>query len=163
MNGFLATRDAPPERVNSLLLPLAGLQLLVPVTAVAEVVAGDYPLEADTREIPGFQGWIHWREQRIPLLCFEHALGRSNPSPVPENRLAVLNAIGDAADIGYFALRLAGYPSPLHVTAETPLEAMTEAPGESDDFLFMMANIDGRDVSVPDLLALERRCIAPLL
>ncbi|GIX30926.1 MAG: chemotaxis protein [Porticoccaceae bacterium] len=137
-----------PDRVACLSLPLAETTLLVPVTAVAEVtthgtVAG--PAE-------GFcYGTFDWRTLRIPLISFEAFAGRPRPDLSGEGRVAVVNAVGAAAGVGFYGLRLQGLPSPLQVG-----EADCRGARKPDVRGVVAAlSLAGRECWLPDLEALE--------
>jgi chemosensory pili system protein ChpC len=156
MTDIVADKPVLPERVNSLVLPLADMELLVPVTAIAEVVAGNYPREPGEQETSWCYGWITWRDQHIPLISFEAMMDHPRPEPQNHSRIAVFNAVGDFASTGFFAMLLSDYPSPLAITEENALTPITDEGPASG--LLMMGNIAGRDLSVPDLALVERLC-----
>src|SRR5690554_242132 len=101
MNQCEQLGDALPERISCLALNLARDKLLVPVTAVAEVINTRVRVE-DTVADGALYGWIHWRDQRIPLLSLDVLLGGARPPLGTENRLLVLNAIGALAETGFY-------------------------------------------------------------
>ena len=144
-------------RVNSLLLPTAVTGLLLPMTAVAEVLtcnALDFPADPSS---PWLYGWITWREQSIPLISWESITGgeapalKSNSGPV-----AVINAIGPAAHLGFIGLRLEHFPRPVHVEDKDLLDSTgTEA---QEAGVLMRASLDGVPAVVPELSLIERCC-----
>jgi chemosensory pili system protein ChpC len=148
------TLDTLPTRVSCLVLTLADRKLLVPITAVAEVVTTQQqPSGGDG----GFcHGWIDWREQRIPLVSFEAACGGA-PAPLGAfYRIAVFNAIDDAADLGFYALPVGAIPQSLQVVPQTVL-----VPEDSADGLLAMEAVVGEHRAwVPRLDRLETRVAA---
>lgn len=158
MNTAVADVSRTADQVGSLLLPLAGNQLLVPITAVAEVVAGIESVEPPRSGEPWLYGWVQWREQRIPLLSFEALAGGERPPFSNGDRIAVCNAVGAAADLGFFGLRLDDYPSPVQITAESGL-AFAAGHGDGSPLL-MSATLADAEVSVPNLESLETLCAA---
>lgn len=77
MSQAVATRDEASEVLTALLIPLADRQLLLPNTAVAELIAYRSPITSDGMP-DWFLGQIAWRDLSLPLLSFELASGGRN-------------------------------------------------------------------------------------
>ncbi len=149
--------DKAVERVNSLLLPTATKGLLMPMTAVAEVVACRVSESRRDPNAPWFYGWITWREQQIPLLSWESATGGEAPDlPLTSGPVAVINAIGPAAHLGFIALRLESYPRPVHVAKEDLLDLSGAEIRETG--VLMQAIVDGIPAVVPEMSLMEQCC-----
>lgn len=151
MNQPAETLDTLPTRVSCLVLTLTDRKLLVPITAVAEVITTEQqPVGGDG----GFcHGWIDWREQRIPLVSFEAACGQAPVSLGHLNRIAVFNAIDAAADLGFYAMPVAAIPQSLQVVSQTVL-----VPEASNDGLLAMEAVVGEHRAwVPRLDRIETR------
>lgn len=147
--------DILPTRTSCLVLSLADRKLLVPSTAVAEVLFSSEPPQAGDSELS--YGWVSWRDQRIPLISIEVALGSARPALGDSYRMAVFNTIGAAVDTGFFAARLDAIPQSVQVSAQTVLVA-DESPDKSG---LLMESVVGDDrVWVPDLEAVERQIAA---
>lgn len=147
---------AEVELVNALLLPLVYSPLLVPMSAVAEVANADLPLTPLTEENECLYGWISWRDQHIPLLSFDSIAGTPRPALSSASRIAILNAVGVAAESGFYALVLQGYPRPVKMSSAEDNQAPTslqEVPGA----LFKVT-ISGEEAIVPDFDYLEAIC-----
>lgn len=152
MNQAAPDKDSLPDRISCLLLGLESGKLLVPITAVAEVINTQVAVVNAVAE--GFlYGWIEWRDQNIPLVSLEAMAGSSRPSLAIENRLVILNAIGDGAERGFYAALLKSLPTPVHVDKETLAEG---EPG-LDSLALAQCHIGGESVTIPDLLAVESR------
>lgn len=151
MNQTALEQEALPDRVACLVATLSDRKLLLPITAVAEVINTVTMPEAG-QDNSALYGWIRWREQRIPLLSFEAALGGDKPALKFENRMAVLNGIGDARDIGYYAILLQGLPKPVQVNAETIRE---DESSDNDQFTLAQAAVGEDRVVIPNLMAVE--------
>lgn len=152
MNQVVEKAELLPDRISCLVLPLVGQRLLVPLTAIAEVVStGSSPVGGNSDGL--FYGWINWREQRIPLISLEVLNGDGRPPLAEFNRIAVFNAVGDLASLGFYGIRLDAIPQPVHVTAQTVL-------AQSDDkqILRMMDAVVGdQQVWLPDMDAVETK------
>lgn len=152
MNQATPENDALPDRISCLLLGLESGKLLVPITAVAEVINTQ---AAVTRtEAEGFlYGWIPWREQNIPLVSLEALAGGPRPSLAIENRMVILNAIGDGAERGFYAALLKNLPTPVQVDRDTLAGG---EPGQGP-LALAQCQIGGERVTIPDLLSVESR------
>ncbi len=149
MSQAVATRDEASEVLTALLIPLADRQLLLPNTAVAELIAYRPPITSDGMP-DWFLGQIAWRDLSLPLLSFELASGGSQP-PREDVRVAVLNAIGGRPLLKFIALLVQGIPHAQKVSSDLPRADLALAPLELD------AVQPGEQVArIPDLLALEQ-------
>lgn len=146
-----AATETSVDRVSGLVLTLSDRRLLVPITAVAEVVNSVAVIREEGVDGEPLYGWIDWREERIPLLSFEALAGAERPALDSGSRMVVLNAIHDVAELGFYALLLRALPHPLQVTPETRLR-------ECGDALLTMETPDEDGVvSIPDFVGLEAR------
>jgi len=148
------------SQINSLLLPIEGDNLVLPMAAVAEVTAAQLPAGSQEGGEPWLYGWIDWRGGAIPVISFEAVTGGERPSPGPGAcPIAVVNAIGDAVDRGFIGLRLKQYPRPVRIGPENFAE---DDAADSDAGL--IAIIDGATARVPDMALVERVCagLAPV-
>lgn len=146
-----AATETSVDRVSGLVLTLSDRRVLVPITAVAEVVDSVAAIREGRADGGALYGWIDWREERIPLLSFEALAGAERPALDSGSRMVVLNAIHDAAETGFYALLLRALPHPLQVTPETRLR-------ERDDDLVLMETPDDEGaIAIPDFAALESR------
>ena len=151
MNQTASTMDTAPDRVACLIASLTDSKLLLPITAVAEVInTVIMPETGDDKT--ALYGWINWRNQNIPLISFENAMGGERPELKLENRMAVLNAVGDASGLGFYAILLQSLPTPVQVNPET----MREEKGKTPKLVLTEAVIGEEKVSVPDLMAVEK-------
>jgi len=149
MNQNAQVMQAMPERISCLLLSLENRKLLVPVTAVAEVINSALAVEGTRAEGPLY-GWIEWRDQRIPLLSLEALTGGARPPLGGYNRVLILNAIGAMAEVGFYAIILQGLPTPAHVTPE----ALTND-GGADQMLMAECDLGQERGFIPDFGQLE--------
>lgn len=141
--------DILPTRTSCLVLSLVDRKLLVPSTAVAEVLLSSEPPRGGDNGL--CYGWVNWRDQHIPLISFEVALGSRCPALAGTYRIAVFNAIGAAKDKGFFAARLDAIPQSVQISAQTVLVAQESAQGG----LLMEAVVGDDRVWVPSLEAVE--------
>jgi len=150
MNQTARKTDSLPDRVACLLAPLSDRKLLLPITAVAEVINTVTMPEAG-RDGTAFYGWITWRDQRIPLVSFEAALGGDKPQLKLENRMAILNAIGEASGLGFYAILLQGLPTPVQVNSDS----LRSSDDTAQKLVLMNVLVGDEKATVADLLAVE--------
>jgi len=105
-----------PTRLNGLLLSLTDRTLVLPNTAVAEVIR--YPGKPEPYD--NAQDWllgrIDWRGLKLPLISFE-TLSCAAP-PAQGAQMAVLNLSHLRATIKFCALLLQRFPRPITLSAE---------------------------------------------
>ena len=139
--------------LTGLLLTLTDRTLLVPNTAVAELIAWQ---EVDS--IPGgvqrdgLIGRITWRGMQLPLLSFEVLAGGDAPDVTADTQIAIFNALDPSVGLSFFAVPLQGIPSSIQVDNELQSDSQASLrKGELQDVL-----LDGQQVYIPDLEGLEK-------
>ncbi len=149
-------RDAAAE-VRSLLIPLDGEYLLVPNSAVAEILT-----QRETRTVPEapawFSGMLSWRNQTVPVISFEAISGRQTPAISPRTRLAVFNTVGaNPAYLRFYAIQTQGFPSLINIDSSSiaPLGGSEDIP----DAVACKVLVAGRPASIPNLDYLEGRLV----
>lgn len=100
--------------VRSQLLPLTGMNLVLPNTSIAEVIS--LPTIEPIKNSPDWLlGIASWRGVHIPIISFE----RANKVRVDENskmtRIAVLNSTGSSQDLPFYGVITQGIPKLLAV------------------------------------------------
>jgi chemosensory pili system protein ChpC len=141
-----------PREIRCVLIPSAGVRLLLPNAAVAEVItlAGVEPVEQGPEWLRGF---IEWRGWRIPLVSFDHVARPDPEAPVQAPRVAVLKAVGQHPELPYLAVMTHGFPRLTTLNAELLLPTH-----DGHDLPFgVRARVLVRDDTaiIPDLEALE--------
>ncbi|QEY59942.1 chemotaxis protein CheW [Pseudomonas sp. C27(2019)] len=146
-----AVVDQSAAQLTGLLLTLSDRLLLLPNTAVAELVAYRHVQPAENS--PNWLlGQISWRDLNLPLLSFEAA--SSDATVVTERaRVVIVNAIGGRPKFRYFGLLIQGIPRSTRID-ESLLSEQDETllPLELD-----AVNIEGEIAKIPDLIALEQK------
>ena len=141
-----------PREIRCVLIPSAGVRLLLPNAAVAEVItlAGVEPVD-DAPE--WLVGRIAWRGWRIPLVSFDHVAALAGEVPGQATRVAVLKALGNRPEMPYIAVLTHGFPRLTTLNAELLLPTH-----DGHDLPFgVRARVLVRDDTaiVPDLEQLE--------
>lgn len=143
--------DQAVAQLTGLILTLSDRLLLLPNTAVAELVAFRH-LQPAENSPSWLLGQIAWRDLSLPLLSFEAA--SSNTLPTLEHaRVVIINAIGDRPKFRFFALLITGIPRSVRID-----KTLQRIPGEPLEALELeVVNIDGEVAKIPDLVALEQK------
>ncbi len=147
-----AVVDQTASQLTGLLLTLSDRLLVLPNTAVAELVAYRHVQAAEGSSPRWLLGQISWRDLNLPLLSFESA---SNDAAVitERARVVIINAIGGRPKFRFFALLIQGIPRSVRIEADLLSEqAETLLPLELD-----AVRIDGEIAKIPDFIALEQK------
>ncbi len=139
-------------KLGALLVPLRTIRLLLPSTAVAEVVdrAELRPLD---NELVGVLGHASWRGRELPVIDFEAAALGESAVVAQRIRLLVMKAQARRARARLYALAIAGLPRLLHLEPDNAA-VLSPAP-ESHELVLAELTLDGVAVAVPDLAQLE--------
>lgn len=150
MTQVVATEQTAAQ-ITGLLLTLSDRLLLLPNTAVAELVA--YRNVQPAENSPNWLlGQIAWRDLSLPLLSFEAAASDA-PVNLDNARVVIINAIGGRVNFRFFALLIKGIPRSVRIDhslqrlADEPLQAL-----ELD-----AVSIEGEVAKIPDLAGLEQK------
>ncbi len=138
------------DAIPSLLLPLTGLELMLPNAAVAEIV----PYAVSTL-VPHAPPWCHglmqWRARMLPVVDVQAIEQPGEATEPPRARVAVLNRTDDSPTQGPYAVALSGAPRLVHVTREElKLDESQGAPG-----MTVRAHWRQSPVAIPDLDQLQ--------
>lgn len=142
--------------VRCLLMPFNGFSVLIPNTAVAEVIAYDAPRGIE--QAPAWlKGFISWRGRNVPVVSMENLLGTNEVTPTSQARLIIFNTLGEGKVVPFVAMIAQGIPR-LHALKE---ENLHYVPGERKQETGVLARliVDGVSVVVPDLERLEKMLI----
>lgn len=154
--GTLRVQPGVQTAIDSLLVPLEDQLLLIPMTAIAEVIACEGQQQETGEHSPWLYGYISWRNLTVPLISFEGVTGGERPELQLISKVAIVNAVGAAREIGFYAIRLRDYPRPVHVE-ESDLLELPAADGSQAGVL-MTATVEEQAAKVPDLELLEQYC-----
>jgi chemosensory pili system protein ChpC len=141
--------------VRSQLIPLEGLRLVLPNTAIAEIVSFkkfDVPENEVARWI---LGTIDWRELRIPLISFEMASGQLDKQPTvnKNTRIVVLNTVTGSEQLHFYGLVVQGIPRLIALDHSNTHDAPDQL--ELNPFELRKVLVDGNIATIPDQEAIE--------
>ncbi|ADJ27091.1 CheW protein [Nitrosococcus watsonii C-113] len=146
------------NQIPSILLPLQEQILLLPRTAIAEIIPYIEP-----KPLPNAPYWlcgtVHWREQILLLVSFE-ALQRKPIPPLSNHaHIVILNTVRRHSSRKFYALIIQNIPQ-LILAHGNNLSAFPHAP--SSPFLHCRAEINQLPALIPNLEYLEetlQRCV----
>lgn len=148
------------ESVRSLFIPVVGENLLLPNSAVAEVVSYSAPMSQDDSDEKWFLGYVVWRDQRIPIISYEVASGKRMPPSNPKARIVVLKALGDQRRFDYFAIVSQQIPRLVTVYAES-IEDLEDTDTKNPvRARYVLAN--GEPAVIPDVDKMEQLIVGGL-
>ena len=141
--------------VRSQLISLEALRLVLPNTAIAEVVAYTKLELPDEGSPEWFLGYVNWRGYRIPVVSFEQMIDQAGSKPDRRSRIIILNSITADADRPFYGLLATGIPRLMSVDTHS----IQNAPeiGETDSLITRHVIVDKHGAVIPDLYELEAR------
>ncbi len=138
-------------QITGLLLTLSDRLLLLPNTAIAELVAYRN-VQPAVNSPTWLLGQITWRDLSLPLLSFEAASSQTSAT-LDNARVVIINAIGGRPKFRFFALLIKGIPRSIRIDM-----SLQRLPDEALQSLELDAvSIDGEIAKIPDLVALEQK------
>lgn len=146
-----------PDSISSLLVGLADNVLLLPMSAVAEVVRQVQIQGAETKP-EWMYGWLSWRDRQLPLISFEAITGGEKPA-VPERPHAlILNSLD--GELPFYAVLLQQFPSQVSIAEDGELKALPSADKKSKKSEMLMQVVLGeKNAVIPNLEEIERLCL----
>lgn len=136
------------QEIRTILAPLTDTHLLLPNSAVAEVLA--YTQPEPFRKAPNWLlGELAWHGWQVPVICLEQLADKKHRSSVtPKSRILVIKTLGESTQVNYIGLLIQGLPRLKKVTPQTLAEVKTDdLPGA----LFSKVSIDDLEAVIPEL------------
>jgi len=143
--------DASP--VRSLLIPVAGEDILLPGTVVAEVTGYAEPERSDG-DAGALLGTAVWRGQRLPLIALEGLGEEGQRDPGARARLVVLKGVSNHPELPYFGIVADDIPRLLSVQEQT-IESLDHDDLPTGMLACVLAN--GEPAYIPDVEGLEAK------
>ena len=150
------------EEIPCLLVPNQGFRLVLPNTAIAEVIGWHIPEPQHTANSDWLLGFFEWREQRLPLLSIH--IAEQTPAPhQPFSKIAILNTVSDDLGFQYYGLAICGIPKLVRVNRDETSICATEAnPSVKAPELSLVTSginvmFSGENAWLPDLDQVERQ------
>ena len=133
--------------VRCMLLPLKSLTLLVPNSAVAEIIGYSAP-----RELADSSGWFHgvvlWRGVYVPVIAVEELCEVDSAEVRPRARIAIIYNPQKDPDLPYLGIHIQDIPRAYLAEAETTISSGDEGLSE-----YLITRVDDEDLgrAIPDL------------
>ena len=141
---------AEQDSIRCMQLPLHSFQLLLPNSAVAEIIGYTQP-ESEQAHDDWYQGRISWRGVLVPVLSVERLCEQEQAEPGPRSRIAIIyNPKGDK-DLPYIGLVLQDIPRAYLAEEDRMIEAITAV---DCDYLASRADVMMDQLIIPDLDAI---------
>ncbi|NBB93075.1 MAG: hypothetical protein GVY32_07910 [Gammaproteobacteria bacterium] len=133
--------------VRSVMVPLTGIEILVPNATVAEVVG-----YTDPEPIPDAVDWvlgtILWHGWQVPVISYSRLIEEASEEDMRGARMCILKTLIDTERMPYMAILSQGHPKLTTIT-EVNLE---EIPADSNPIAVAgRVEVDGREAIIPDL------------
>lgn len=152
------SQAAAELQVRSQLIPLDGMYLVLPNTAIAEVISYAAP-EAVENAPQWMMGYINWRGLSIPLISFEAASADAISKPGKRSRIIVLNSISGDNNLPFYAILAQGIPRLISLN-EGSIHDAPEIESLPQQFVMRHVIIDSQPVLIPDQEAIEKAIIS---
>ena len=140
--------NASVTSVRCMLLPLVSINLLVPNSAVAEILPYSAPQKLNGSS-EWFQGVVLWRGVYIPVVSVEDMCLMGTAMATPRSRIAVLYNPERDADVPYLGIHMQDIPraylaesKKMESGNDTGLSRYLLSRVDADNFARMIPNLD---------------------
>lgn len=142
-----------PQEVSCLLIPMAGVPMLVPNVSVAEIITGQ--TKPNPRTPAWHLGTLSWRSVLIPVVSMEVINNRPLKADSHYFRLAIINSYRGDARLPFYAIAVDGIPGLVRVMpGDLDTQSEQNLPGE-----LMRVVVGGQKAMIPDLDYIERKLL----
>lgn len=137
--------------VRSQLIPVTGVDIILPNVAVAEVISYSQA-EPVTGKPEWLLGMLAWRDRMVPLVAFEAVCGRPLPETGRGAKIAILNTVTGQRGLEFYGILLQGIPHLLSADAA----CVSAVEGDADHpAILARAEVHGQPAVIPNLDTLE--------
>lgn len=144
------------EAIHCLTIPLYDETVMLPNSAIAEVVSYIVPEVVDNAP-EWFLGYVNWRDYRVPLISFEAISGKDVKPAKKKSQIAVLNTLNGNTQVPYIGILTQGIPS-LAIVQEQGLENKNTNNDERQS-IAAIVEVGGVEVLIPNIDDIEQRLI----
>ena len=138
--------DDNASSVRCMLLPLKSLNLLVPNSAVAEIIAYSQP-----RKLPDTSDWfggvVLWRGVYVPVVAVEQMCNLDTATVGPRARIAIIYNPEPDAELPYFGIHMQDIPR-AYLAEEDSMESGTD--DDLSPYLLSRVDDDQHARVIPD-------------
>lgn len=138
------------HEIRALLAPIPGSGLLIPGSAVAEVIDFSRPVPFSAAP-EWLLGELEWNGWQIPVVQFALLAGSDDEAEVaPRSRILVIRSLSMSSSVGFVGIVISGLPRLCTVTTGNLAET-----GTSDiEGVFSQVTVGDQEAIIPDLDAL---------
>lgn len=140
--------------VRSQMIALESLRLVLPNTAIAEVIGYTQP-ELPEGKPDWFLGYAAWRGYKIPVVSYESMINQPASRPGKRSRIIVLNSISADPDRPFYGVLSTGIPRLMSLD-ESSIQNAPEI-GDTDPLILRQVIADKQAAIIPDQYELEAR------
>lgn len=141
------------EEIRTIMAPLTDGHVLLPNSAVAEVLSYTAP-EPFKKSPPWLLGEIAWHGWQVPVISYETMLKEdATYTAVPKGRILIIKTLGESTQVNYIGLVIQGLPKLKKVNRNNLIEKQTKGLA---DTLFSEVSIDSQQALIPELGHLTR-------
>jgi chemosensory pili system protein ChpC len=141
------------KEIRTILAPLTNGHVLLPNTAVAELL--NFTMPEPLRQAPQWVlGELAWNGWQVPVISYEYLIDGSNNNTVTSKaRILIIKTLGESTQLNYIGLVIQGLPKLRKVTADTLIEKPVD---ELPSAVFSEISIDDLQAVIPELGDLTR-------
>ncbi len=146
------------SELATLLIPMAGQQLVLPNVTVAEIIPYISP-EQEEGKPDWFLGNISWRNSRVPLVSFEGINLQNRTITGSNRRIAVLNGLVDDQILPFCGLLIQGVPRLMRIA---PNEVATVEGRFCGPATLAIVQVSGEEAVIPNVDFIQNEVMAVL-
>ncbi len=151
------TQALADAALANLIMPINGGALLLPNSCVTEVASARQLSSAMASTC--LLGMLRWRQQEIPLLCFEGLRDGELPADPQIRQVAVMAGLCDPQRLPHYAILLSSVP---HLLSVHSAEIKTRDSHAGNTAIFAEVEVHGQRLLIPDVDAVEGRILSEL-
>ncbi|MEE8378804.1 MAG: chemotaxis protein CheW [Gammaproteobacteria bacterium] len=139
--------------VRTQIIPLTGMNLVLPNTSIAEVI--NYSTPSAVEGAPDwYLGVVSWRGINIPLVSFEKANDVKAARKSKSTRIAVLNGVSGNDKLSFYGVVVQGIPR-LASLEESSIQEVAK-PAVSLPLALAQVTVAEQDAVIPDQIKIEK-------
>lgn len=143
------------EQIYAVLMALEGDTLLLPNSAVNEVVPRDRVRPAGDGAPSWFAGFLEWNNRRVPVVSFETLNGSAvSATRSRRERVAVVNCAGVHLQGGSIGILTQGHPH-LVTLNRTAVKPAALRDTDRAELILARVRISSQEAAIPDLDVIE--------
>lgn len=148
------------KEIYALLVPIQRQRLLLPRTAVREIVRYMEPDPIANSPV-WFQGMVVWQGNRLPMISFEGLCGKEIPEKSSRTRVAIMTALDPAMPHKAYAMFVEGFPQLIGIK-ESDLGVDEDARFPGDCPIISQLKLFYDRPQIPNLPYIEKKIIQQL-